>query len=171
MTESANVTAIDALSDLRAALCGFGEKAAEALCAADADIRHTADWLDDQLKYWQHEVRRWEDEVFRTRTELARRRMMRIGDRSPDCSEQEEALERARQGLEHAEGQVERTRRWQRLWQEAVIEYQGPAGQLKGLLDGALPRAGALLERKIEALDAYVTLAAPVSEPKTRPQP
>jgi hypothetical protein len=171
MTESANVTDIEALGALRAALCCFGEKAADALGAADMEIQRTVEWLDDQLKYWQHEVRRWEDEVFHARTELARRRMMRIGDRPPDCTEQEEALARARQGLEHAEDQVERTRRWQRLWQEAVIEYQGPVGQLKGLVDAELPRAGALLERKIAALDAYVALAAPAAEPRPGPRP
>jgi len=161
MNGSANVTSIEALGELRAALCCFGDKAAEAVCAADAEIHRTVDWLGDQLGYWQHEVRRWEDEVFRARGELSRRRMLRIGDRPPDCSEQEEVLERARQALAHAEDQVERTRRWHRLWQEAVIEYQGPVGQLKSLLEGDLPRAIALLERKIETLDSYVGLTAP----------
>jgi hypothetical protein len=161
MSGSANVSSIESLGQLRAALCTFGEKAAEAVLAADAEIQRTVDWLDDQVGYWRHEVRRWEDEVFRARTELSRRRMLKIGDRPPDCTEQEEALERARQALAHAEDQVEATRRWQRLWHEAVIEYGGPVGQFKGLLEGDLPRAIALLERKIESLDAYVGLVAP----------
>jgi hypothetical protein len=161
MSGSANVTSIESLGQLRAALCTFGEKAADAVLAADAEIQRTVDWLDDQVSYWKHEVRRWEDEIFRCRTELSRRRMLRIGDRPPDCTEQEEALEHARQALAHAEDQVEVTRRWQRLWHEAVIEYGGPVGQFKGLLEGALPRAIALLERKIESLDAYVGLIAP----------
>jgi len=175
MSGSAHVTSIEALGELRSALCCFGDKAADAVCAADAEVNRTVDWLGEQLAHWQHEVRRWEDEVFRARTELSRRRMLRISDRPPDCSEQEEALLHARQGLAHAEDQVERTRRWQRQWQEAVIEYQGPVGQLKGLLEGDLPRAIALLERKIETLDAYVTLtapaapaAAPVVQPPTK---
>ena len=161
MSGSANVTSIESLGQLRAALCTFGEKAADALLAADAEIHRTVDWLDDQIGYWKHEVRRWEDEVFRARTELSRRRMLRIGDRPPDCTEQEEALEHARQALVHAEDQVETTRRWQRLWQEAMTEYSGPVGQFKSLLEGELPRAIALLERKIESLDAYVGLVAP----------
>jgi len=171
MHGSANVTSIEALGELRAALCGFGDKAAEAVCAADAEIHRTVDWLGEQLAYWTHEVRRWEDEVFRARGELSRRRMIRISDRPPDCSEQEEALERARQALAHAENQVERTRRWQRLWQEAVIEYQGPVGQLKGLLEGDLPRAIALLERKIETLDGYVGMTAPAARPHPKENP
>lgn len=163
MNASANVTSIESLGQLRAALCSFGEKAAEAVLAADAEIQRTVDWLDDQLSYWKREVRRWEDEVFRARTELSRRRMLRIGDRPPDCSEQEEALERARAALAHAEEQVEVTRRWQRLWHEAVTEYRGPVGQFKGLLEGELPRAIALLERKSETLDAYIAVGAPLT--------
>jgi hypothetical protein len=171
MSGSAHVTSIESLGQLRAALCCFGDKAAEAVLAADAEVHRTVEWLGDQLAYWKHEVRRWEDEVFRARGELSRRRMIRISDRPPDCSEQEEALERARQALAHAEDQAERTRRWQRLWQEAVIEYQGPVGQLKGLLEGDLPRAIALLERKIETLDAYVTLAAPATTAPSKEKP
>jgi hypothetical protein len=169
MSGPAHVTSIEALGELRAALCTFTAAGVDALGAADAEIRRTVDWLDQQLVYWQHEVRRWEDEVFRARSELARRRMVRVSDRPPDCSEQEEALARARQALEHAGDQVARTRRWERLWQEAVIEYQGPVGQLKQLLDGELVRAVALLERKIDALDSYVTLAAAQAGTKERP--
>jgi hypothetical protein len=171
MNGSANVTAIEALSELRAALCTFGEKSAEALATADAEIRRTVDWLEDQYKYWTHEVRRCEDWVFQARTELNRRRMLKIGDRPPDCTEQEEELQKARMALEHAEDQVQRTRRWERLWQEAIIEYRGPVGQLKTLLDGDLPKATALLERKITALDEYVSLAAPVTPAPAAPKP
>jgi hypothetical protein len=171
MSTSANVTSVESLSELRAALCGFGAKASEALLAADAELHRTADWLEEQLKFWKHEVRRWEDEVFRARTELARRRMLRISDRPPDCTEQEEALEHARQALAHAEDQVEQTRRWERQWQEAVIEYQGPVGLLKSWLESDLVRAQALLERKIASLDAYVTLTAPVAAPKKEGKP
>jgi hypothetical protein len=170
MSTSANVTSIESLGQLRAALCVFNEKAADALLAADAEIQRTVDWLTEQLGYWQHQVRRWEDEVFRAKTELSRRRMLKISDRPPDCTEQEEALERARAALAHAEEQVEHTRRWQRLWQEAVIEYNGPAGLLKSLLEGDLVRTLALLEHKIESLDAYVNLTAPAAPaPAARP--
>jgi hypothetical protein len=169
MSAPAHVTSIEALGELRAALCTFTAAAVDALYAADAEILRTVDWLDEQVAYWKHEVRRWEDEVIRARGELARRRMVRVGDRPPDSSEQEEALERARQALEHAGAQVERTRRWERLWQEAVIEYQGPVSQLKQLLDAELVRAVALLERKIEALDAYLALPSASSGTKERP--
>jgi hypothetical protein len=174
MSESANVTAIDAINDLRAALVCFGEEAAEAVAAAEAEIRRTEEWLEDQLKYWQHEVRLGEDEVFHAKTELTRRKMMNFGGRPVDTTDQELALHRAKARLEHAEDQVEVTRHWLRLWPKAVIEYRGPSGQLKGVLEGDLPRACALLDRKIAALEAYVAsviASAPLTHATPSPVP
>src|ERR1700677_3979818 len=112
MSESAKISAIDAINDLRVALICFGEEATEALTAAEAEIRRTEEWVEDQLKYWQQEVRHGEDEVFQAKTELTRRKMMSFGDRPVDTTDQELALRRARARLEHAEDQVEISRRW-----------------------------------------------------------
>jgi hypothetical protein len=181
MSESAKVTAIDAIAALREALVSFGEDAAGALGAADAEVRRTEEWLQDQLKNWQHEVRLGEDAVFQAKTELTRRKMMRFGDGPVDTTEQELALRRAVARLEHAEDQVKITRRWVRVWPQAVIDYRGPSGQLKGLLEGEVPRANALLDRKIGALEAYVLTSSPApaapsqnpleKSPGERPQP
>jgi hypothetical protein len=181
MSESAKVSAIDAIGALREALVAFGEEAAGALGAAEAEIRRTEEWLEDQLKHWQHEVRLGEDAVFQAKTELTRRKMMRFGDGPVDTTEQELALRAAVARLEHAEDQVKISRRWVRMWPQAVLDYRGPSGQLKGLLEGELPRANALLQRKIAALDAYVMTTGPApavpsqsaldQSPPERPQP
>jgi hypothetical protein len=155
MSEAAKVTAIDAIQDFRAALVEFGEDATDALCSAEAEIRRMGDWTEDQLKNWQVEVRAGEEQVFQAKTELTRRKMMQFGDRPVDTTDQELALRRAKARLEHAEDQVEKTREWLRAWPKAVSEYRGPSGQLKALLEGDLPRATALLSRKIAALQAY----------------
>src|SRR3954466_15708055 len=123
MSESARVTAIDAVNDLRVALVCFGEEAAEALCAADAEVRRTEELVADQLTHWQHEVRRGEDLVFQAKTELTRRKMMNFDGRPVDTTEQEVALRRALARLEHAEQQVEVCRRWSRQWPQEVIDY------------------------------------------------
>ena len=161
MSESAHITAITALNDLRQALVCFGEEAAEALSTADAEIRRIDEWLDDQLKFWQQEVRVAEDVVFQAKTELTRRKMMHFGDRQPDTTDQEMALRAARARLEHAEEQVAITRTWQREWPQAVLDYRGPSGQLKGLLEGELPRGCAFLDRKTASLEGYAALTAP----------
>lgn len=167
MNPSARVTSLEALIDFRAALATFAADAREALGAVDMETRRTLDWLEDQLKHWEAAVRRGEDRVFQAKSELVRRRMMRIGDRPPDCTEQEEALELAREALAHAEEQAEKTERWlRRLLPEALLDYRGPAGQMAGTIEGELPRALALLERKIEALEAYLQTGPP---PAARP--
>jgi hypothetical protein len=168
MNPSAHVTSVAALADFRAALATFAHEAKDALGAVETEIRRTADWLDDQLQHWQAEVRRREDDVFQGKQELARRRMMKVGGRSPDCTEQEEALQLARDRLEHAEDQRSKTRVWIRELPLAITDYEGRARQLMSLLEGNVPRACALLDRKADALEAYVGLR---EAPPERKQP
>jgi hypothetical protein len=167
--EAANVTTIAALADLRAALLTFADEGRDALGAVETEIRRTFDWLDAQLKHWQHEVRRCEDELFQAKQELARRKILRVGDRPPDCTEQEKAVRLAQARLEHAEEQREKTRVWLRELPEAVMEYEGPGRQLGNLIDGGLERACALLERKVESLEAYVSLTPPPAPERKQP--
>jgi hypothetical protein len=161
MGEFAQVASIEALKDFRADLCTFAERASESLAAVQMAAQRTLDWLDEQAKYWQREVRRWDDAVTQARTELARRKMIRIGDRAPDCTEQEKVLRAARLRLEEAEDKLATTRRWLPAFRRALDEYYGPARQLAGFLEGEQPRALALLQQKIDSLDEYVRLTAP----------
>jgi hypothetical protein len=87
--------------------------------------------------------------------------MVRIGDRAPDCTEQEMILRRARQRLEEAEDKLAASRRWLPALRREIDEYQGPARQLSGFLEIDHVRALALLQQRIDALDAYVHLAGP----------
>jgi hypothetical protein len=151
---------LDALVDWKAALCTFGAEAREALSSVEMEIQRTLAWLEDELKYWQSMVRQCEDEVFQAKNELTRKRMMRIGDRPPDTTEQEKDLKRAQARLEHAEEQVEQVRHWRQHLPDAIIEYQGPARQLAGMLEADLPKADALLESKITALEAYLQVSS-----------
>ncbi|MBI3407116.1 MAG: hypothetical protein HY040_02015 [Planctomycetes bacterium] len=155
MNPSANVLATATLVDFRAALCTFADHAKDALGMLDMDIRRARDWLEDQKSFWQKAVRQAEDRLFQAKSELTRRRMMRIADRPPDCTEQEEALEKARRRLEIAQERLANCRRWQRALPEALIDYEGPSNQLTGLLEGQTPRMLAYLEKKIASLEAY----------------
>ncbi len=170
MSQSARVASIEALVDFRAALCTFGEEAKETLAGVQLAIQRTQDWLEGQAKLWQHETRRAEDAVAEAKTELARRKMMRVGDRAADTTEQEKALRRALARLEHAEEKLAATRRWLPALRREVDEYQGPARQLAGVLEGEQPRALALLLQKTDTLEAYIGLAAP-RMPAPSPEP
>ena len=156
MDPSANVLATATLIDLRSALCTFADHAKDAVGMLQMDIRRSQDWLDQQKGHWQAARRQAEDDVFQAKNELTRRRMMRIGDRRPDCTEQEETLALARQRLEIAGTKLAACRHWQRALPEALIDYEGPANQLAGALEGDVPRMLAYLERKIASLEEYM---------------
>jgi hypothetical protein len=162
MNQSADVASFEALKDFKAGLCQFGTDASDALCAIELQIHRTFDWLQDQLKFWQRTIRDMEEEVVQAKAELAQRKFPNALGRIPDCTVQEEALERAERRLAYAEEKVETVRRWSnRLLPYAVTEYQGPAKQLATFLESDLPHAVVLLDRKIASLEAYLALTAP----------
>lgn len=152
---SAHVQSVQHLEDFQAALAAFGQQAREALCSLGLEIRRMQDWLEDQAKHWHAEVRRCEEDVFKARQELARKRMMRIGDRKPDTTEEEVALAKAVQRLHHAEEKLANCKAWIRQLPDAIEEYEGQANPMQHLLDSGLPRMLAYLDRKIDILEAY----------------
>ena len=51
-------------------------------------------------------------------------------------------------------------RRWQRELPELVKDFEGPARGLSGFLEADLRQALVVLENKIAALEAYVSISA-----------
>ncbi len=162
MGPSARVTSIEALGEFRASLSRFGHDAKEAVCATELEIRRIFDWLEAKLKYWQKEVRDRQEEVVRAKAELIQRQYGKRDGYGAGTTDQEIALEKAGRRLQEAEGKVEKIRQWHNLLPRAVAEYEGPARQLMGMLDADLPRGIAILDQKIDALDAYMKTAAPL---------
>jgi len=117
------------------------------------------------MKFWQRAIRDCQEEVIQAKNELAARKFPNALGRIPDCTVQEENLERAERRLEYAEEKLETARRWCRqLLPFAVTEYEGPSRQLAVFLEGPLPQALALLDRKIATLEQYLALTAPSTE-------
>jgi len=152
---SARVTSIDALRDFKTALIQFGLDAKEALGAAEIELRRITEWLDQQLSRWRKVVREQEEEVIRAKADLTQRKYAADG---RGYTEQEIALTRAQRRLQEAQTRLENTRRWIRELPREIEEYQGPARVLGGMLDADLNRTIAHLERRIQALEAYVQL-------------
>jgi hypothetical protein len=169
MSEGARVRNVEVLDALRVALAEFSDQAGMALEGVEAELRRAQEWLEDQDRHWQTMIRKGEEAVFLAKQDLARRRMMKVGDRPVDCTEQEEELYRAKQQLAHAQDKQEITRQWVRQWGTEMIEFEGPTRQLKSFLETDLVRAAALLEGKAEALETY--LATVSTAPATRPAP
>jgi hypothetical protein len=152
---SAQVLALQGLADFQAALQTFRDKAKNALGSNEMEIRRSQDWLESQLQHWKTEIRRAEEAVFIAKNELTRRKMMRIGDRPADTTEQEKALRKARQWLEHAEEKRDNTKAWLLKFPDAREEYEGQAKPLQDVLEFEMGKMVLFIEQKRAALEAY----------------
>jgi chromosome segregation ATPase len=159
MSQSARVSSLDALKALHAALARYGPEAQEALGAAEMEIRRVFDFLHDQLKHWQRQVEKRREDVNRARADLVHARAIRQGERS-GYVEQEIALRKAQNRLREAEEKVVVVKRWLLHLPQAINEYEGPARRLAGLLDADLKQGLAILENKIDILEAYIAVSA-----------
>lgn len=155
MNPAAHVTSIQGMADFQASLLTFTEKAKEALSTVELELRRVLDWLDAKSKHWQTEIRLAENAVFEAKTALARKKMMRIGDRKQDTTDEEKMLRRAIAWLEHAEEKFAKTRHWLAAFPDAMLDYQGPARQFQFMLDAEVPRMNAYLNQKMDALEKY----------------
>ncbi len=166
MSQSARVQSLDALKALHASLARYGPEALEALGAAQMEIRRTIENLNDQLKHWKRQVEKRQEDVNRARADLSHARALRQGERS-GYVEQEIALKKAQNRLREAEEKVVVAKRWLMLLPQAINEYDGPARRLAGFLDANLKQGLAVLNKKIDILEAY--LATQVAEPPPSP--
>jgi hypothetical protein len=160
MAGAARVNSIDALVDFKAHLARFGTEATNALASLDLQIRRIFDWLEAQLNDWQREVRRRQELVTRAKTELIQHEYGNDKTRGPGYTEKKIRLERALAALREAETKVEHCKHWGQELPQEVIECEGPARQLSGMLEAELRKALAVLEQKIRSLEAYVALTA-----------
>ena len=123
------------------------------------EIRRSFQWLEERLQSWHAEVRRAEEDVFQARQELTRRRLIRVGDRPADTTEQEIALARAQQRLAYAQEKQAACRRWLRDLPDAVADYEGPAINYQNIVECDVPRMSAFLDRKMDLLEAYAQVS------------
>ena len=172
MSPGAKVRSIDTLREFRVAVSNFGSAASQSMAAVEVEIRRTLDWLQhDQVKFWQQEVRRREDKVGEARQELSRCLISTTaGGTQASCTDQKVALEKAKKRLDQAREKVEIVRRWGQVVEQEVGDYRGPAQQLTTMLDADLPRAMALLARKIQALEEYANLMSEGAAAEPSPQ-
>lgn len=165
MSEAAHVQAIETLRDMESALGRFAGEAREALTAAELEIRRTLEWLQERLHHWQREVERWRQEVQSARAALERCQRSGYYDRdghyhAPDCSAYEAALAAARRRLGEAEAELANVQKWSARVREAEAAYRMEARRLEQMASADIPRARALLNRKIADLEAYLAVSA-----------
>ncbi|HVX15170.1 MAG TPA: hypothetical protein VHC22_28515 [Pirellulales bacterium] len=161
MNGAASVHSIPMLREFRAAFANFGSEAKEASAVNDMTVRRAIDWFQsDLLKYWQNELRKRDEALTNARSDYERCRMQSFGGRAPDCTDQKVAMRKAQLRLEEAQDKLKAHKKWSRVLDEEMQDYQGQSQQLSDMLSGEIPKAMADLDRMLNALEAYIGVAA-----------
>jgi len=169
MSPGADVKAIDALQDWHNALCVFRTEAVESLSSIALEIRRAFDWIDEQAKSWQREVREADEDVVQAKAELNQRKTPNYDGRIPDTIVQERNLARAKARKEFAEDQLDVCRKWAvRLPKMVNEEYEGSARRLGNFLEADLPVAIAHLNARIESLHNYLQVQPERANPEAK---
>jgi hypothetical protein len=164
MSTQAAVHSIDALKDFRVALALFSDDALAALGAVDMEARRTLQWLQHNRRaYWHEQIKKRREKVAEVRAEVFRRKLAKKADYAPIYGEQKDLLRQAEASLRDAELRANLVKKWEPALQQAVLEYHGSTRRIKDLASGEVPRALILLERMIDALEAYLRVSVPSS--------
>jgi hypothetical protein len=161
MSDFANVISIPALRELGAALALFQDEVQKAVAAADMEVQRAQAWIDDQLRYWQRAQRDCSEEVTQAKLALQSRKLFKLWDRPPDCTEQEEDLDRAQRRLEIAEEKIALCKKWRVQYLKDLEEFEAPVRRLQNYVDLDLERGKAQLDRMATALETYTQMAPP----------
>lgn len=162
MSTQASVQSIQALKDFRVALALFAEDVLAALGGVDMELKRTVQWLQhDRRFYWQDQIKRRQEKVAQARAEVFRRQLMATPGYSPAYTEQKELLRVAEASLRDAEKRAVLVKKWEPALQHAILEYHASTRRITDLASGDVPTALVLLERLLDALEAYVRVAPP----------
>jgi hypothetical protein len=162
---TARVTSVEAIRDFRGSYLVYCDEVKQSLETADAEAKRMKDWIGFQAQYWKKAIRECEARLAQAKNALFRKQLQKTaGGRPPDVIEERKAVARAQEALEHAKQKLANCKRWEIEFDRAVQEYEGPARQLAGEVEGEPPRAVTHLDRILDSLDAYMQLA-PVRTP------
>ena len=162
MSSAAQITSIDTLAELKAALVQFDERVADAIVQLNLAARRPLEWLDhDRSQYWPRAARQAADGVSEAKLALARAQTTIDVDDHRACYEERKLLEKAERRLETAERKLVAVRRWKVDLRKEVEEFEVQSAKLQHFLEGELPRALAELDRMAGALEKYVRVSRP----------
>jgi chromosome segregation ATPase len=157
VSHAANLTSIDALRGLAAALVQFEATVQDAIVQLNLASRRPIEWIEhDRAQYWPREVRKAIDAVSEARLTLSRASATIDPNDHRSCYDERKQLEKAKRRLELAEAKVAAVRRWKMELRKEVEELEVQSAKLQHYLETDLSRAIAALARMADAADRYV---------------
>ncbi|RLS34565.1 MAG: hypothetical protein DWH79_04100 [Planctomycetota bacterium] len=165
MSGQADVKSVDTLAFVKAAISSFVHEANQSLSEVEMEGRRAVDYITmDCAAHWKGEVRRAGDAVNKAIKDLEHcRAFKKVGDNQPSCIEEKKNLEKARRRLEFAEQKEAAVRRWSPVVQQQFRETCVRMVHFREVVDVDCPKAMAILERMLKALDSYREMAGPRS--------
>jgi hypothetical protein len=162
MSQSANLTSVAAVAELKGALAEFDEDVRHALVALELESRRPLEWIEhDRTRYWPGEVRKASDALSEARLALERCETSTSGENRRDCYDERQAVDKAKRRLHLADAKVQAVRVWRQRMRKDVEEFQVEIAKLRGYLDSDLVRASASLARMLGALERYTAAGGP----------
>jgi hypothetical protein len=162
---SANVSSIDALAAVKAALLRFQTDVASALVTLEIEGRRPQEWIEqDRARYWPAQMRKASDDLNSARINLERCELAIRPDDKRSCYDEKKAFENAKRRLRLCEEKVQLVRQWRVKIQKEVEEFLVQVSKLQWYMESDYLRGVAQLERMIASLERYVQSTAPPAD-------
>ncbi|MGH7241924.1 MAG: hypothetical protein ACREJD_00720 [Phycisphaerales bacterium] len=160
MSDSARISSVAPLRDLKVALNEFIEQINVAFASVDSEIGRMGQWLQQERPaYYKAAVRRVEDAVTRAKGDISRKQYMRAPE-PVSVVEERKALEKLKRRLEELQRKQDAVRKWAPRWEREAMMYKSTCRPLTEFVSATLPRAIDRLEKMATAIEDYLRLQA-----------
>ena len=165
MPQGIHIKSLEALRDFQTSLMLYRHETEDALDKAEMEAEQALADVGDALSTALQQIEDSRDELAQARDDL---NTCQGGygdeeDDEPDCSAEEQAVVDAEEALRKAEERADALQHARRRLDEAVEAYRSQARYLKEFLELDLLCADGTLAAKIEAIEAYLGVAAPAT--------
>jgi len=156
MSDSANISSLDAVKQFASAVLRFQSEARVCLAAFETQLNRIMFWLErERPEFWKREIENCMREASDARVRLHQCRMRRIGDFRPSCIEEVKDVEKSKRDLHFAQKQIPTVKRWRIEALHEANEFHGRSAQLVQILEREIPRLLRLLNKSIERIETY----------------
>lgn len=165
MPERAKVTSLEAIEAFRSRLIVYREKAGRVLDEVSEEVLRTRMWLEnDRITFWEGQIRRRHKELEMRQQELFSAQISGMRDAS---YVQQQAVQKARQGLRDAEDKLRLVKTWKRQYDQRVEPVGKQVEKFRHNISHDLANALAYLDQVIKTLAEYseISLSGATSKP------
>ncbi len=164
----AQVRDLERLEHFLHQLHGFQERLTKQSDESRIELARATRWIEQEAPDYWHQ----QDQLARRRWVEAREALLRCeavtrADDKPACSELRKKLDICTQRVKLCEYKLRQAKQFQLAWQQELQAIQTKIQQLIDVTESRLPIARHHLDKLLEPLRRYVSMAAPSAQPPT----